>query len=361
MNKKAIIAMSGGVDSSVAAYIIKQRGYDCIGVTMKLFHNEDIGIQRSHTCCSLHDVEDARSVAFLLDIPYYVFNFTEQFKETVIDRFISAYENGMTPNPCIDCNKYLKFDELFLRARQLDYDYVVTGHYAQIEFDEASQRYLLKKALDISKDQSYVLYTMTQEQLAHALFPLGNMKKSEVRILAEEQYFRNAEKPDSQDICFVQNGSYADFIEQYTGKLYPRGNFIDIAGNVLGHHNGIINYTLGQRKGMGVSFGKPMYVKDINPNNNTVTLSEESTLFTKKLTANKINLISVAKFKNLMRLKARIRYRQPEDWATVTQTDEDALVIEFDKPQRAVTKGQAVVLYDDDYVVGGGIINGTFD
>ena len=227
MNKKVIIAMSGGVDSSVAAYIMKERGYDCRGVTMKLFRGEDIGISQGHTCCSLDDVEDARSVAYALDIPYHVFNFSERFEEDVIERFIVAYENGVTPNPCIDCNRYLKFDKLYRRAKELGYDYVATGHYARIEQDAASGRYLLKKALDIDKDQSYVLYTMTQDQLAHTLFPLGNKKKAEVRKIAETRGFVNAHKHDSQDICFVQNGSYADFIERHTGKTYPEGNFIN--------------------------------------------------------------------------------------------------------------------------------------
>ena len=204
--------MSGGVDSSVAAYLMKQRGFDCIGVTMKLFANEDIGISREHSCCSLDDVEDARSVAYSLDMPYYVFNFSDRFETDVIDRFINAYENGITPNPCIDCNRYLKFDKLYMRAKELGRDYVVTGHYARVEKDE-NGRFLLKKALDDTKDQSYVLYCLTQEQLSHTIFPLGEMRKSQAREIAESQGFINARKADSQDICFVQNGSYADFIE----------------------------------------------------------------------------------------------------------------------------------------------------
>lgn len=348
--------MSGGVDSSVAAYLMKAHGYDCMGVTMKLFHNKDTGISREHSCCSLDDVEDARSVAHTLGIPYYVFNFSERFEEDVIGRFISAYENGSTPNPCIDCNRYLKFDRLYHRAKELEYDYVVTGHYARIEQDASSGRYLLKKALDKDKDQSYVLYTMTQEQLSHTQFPLGSMTKQKVREIAEAQGLINARKHDSQDICFVQNGIYADFIEAYTGKHYPEGDFIDCSGHVLGRHRGIIRYTVGQRKGLGLSFPEPMYVCAVNPERNTVMLGRECDLYSRVLTAGNINLISCPAAGTPFRLKAKVRYRQAEQWAVVTQTDKDTLLVEFDEPQRAVTKGQAVVLYDGDTVAGGGTI-----
>lgn len=357
--KKAIIAMSGGVDSSVAACLMKSQDYDCMGVTMKLFYNDDIGISREHTCCSLEDVEDARSVAYSLDIPYYVFNFADRFKEDVIERFIAAYENGITPNPCIDCNRYLKFDKLYHRAKELGYDYVVTGHYARIEMDEASGRYLLKKALDSDKDQSYVLYALTQEQLAHTQFPLGSMTKPEVRSIAEAHGFINAHKHDSQDICFVQNGSYADFMEEYTGMKYPAGKFVDREGHILGRHSGVIRYTVGQRKRLGLSLPEPMYVCAIDPIGNTVTLGKESELYSRTLTARDINLISVPSIDTPLRLKAKVRYRQKEQWATVTQIDANILKVEFDEPQRAVTKGQAVVLYDGDTVVGGGTIQET--
>lgn len=356
MKQKAIIAMSGGVDSSVAAYLTKAQDFDCMGVTMKLFHNEDIGIPRAHSCCSLDDVEDARSVARTLDIPFHVFNFSERFEDRVVSPFITAYENGITPNPCVDCNRYLKFDQLYHRAKELGYDYVVTGHYARIEQDAVSGRYLLKKALDTNKDQSYALYAMTQEQLAHVLFPLGSMKKPEVRAIAKEQGFLNAKKHDSQDLCFVQNGGYADFIEQRTGKIYPAGDFIDRNGNVLGRHSGVIRYTVGQRRGLGLSFPEPMYVCAVNPAENTVTLGKEAGLYSRILTAGEINLVSVPNIEKAMRLKAKVRYRQTEQWATVLQTQEDTLKVEFDEPQRAVTKGQAVVLYDGDTVVGGGTI-----
>lgn len=355
MNNKALIAMSGGVDSAVAAYLMKKNGCECMGVTMKLFHNEEVSV-RENTCCSLDDVEDARSVAYKLGIPYYVFNFSERFKEDVIDRFVDAYENGRTPNPCIDCNRYLKFDKLFFRAKELDYDYVVTGHYARIEYNEEKCRYILKKAVDLNKDQSYVLYSLTQEQLAHVQFPLGGMNKTETRKIAEENGFINAKKHDSQDICFVLNGTYADFIESYTGKVFPEGDFVDKNGNVLGRHKGIIRYTVGQRKGLGISFEQPMYVLEVNPKNNTVVLGTNEELFSKEVTAKKINLISVPNIYEPIRVKAKVRYRQTEQWATAVQTDGDTLKIKFDEPQRAVTKGQAVVLYDGDVVVGGGTI-----
>ena len=356
MTKRALIAMSGGVDSSVAAFLMQEQGYDCIGATMKLFHNEDIGVSKEHSCCSLDDVQDARCVADALGIPHYVFNFSERFREDVVERFVQAYENGATPNPCIDCNRYLKFQKLFQRARELSCDYVVTGHYARIDFDENTGRYRLKRAVDPDKDQSYVLYTMTQEQLAHTQFPLGGMCKPDVRAIAEAHGFVNARKHDSQDICFVPNGKYADFIEQHTGKIYPDGDFVDGDGRVLGRHKGIIRYTVGQRKGLGLALPAPLYVQKVDPATNTVVLSEEAALFSRELTAGDINLITVERIEQPMRVKAKVRYRQPAQWATVTQTDDDTLHIVFDEPQRAITRGQAVVPYDGDCVVGGGRI-----
>ena len=246
---KALIAMSGGVDSSVAAYIMKEEGFDCIGCTMKLYDNADAGVSRDKTCCSLDDVEDARSVAARLDMPYYVFNFSDDFREKIICKFIDSYERGRTPNPCIDCNRYMKFAKLCERARILGCDFIVTGHYARIY--KEGEKYVLKKALDETKDQSYVLYNLTQDILAHTRFPLGEMKKSETREIAEKCGFINAKKPDSQDICFVPDGDYARVIELNTGKKYPPGDFVDKNGNVLGRHKGIIHYTIGQRKGLG--------------------------------------------------------------------------------------------------------------
>ncbi len=353
---KALIAMSGGVDSSVAALLIKQQGYEATGTTMKLYDNDDVGEAKEKTCCSLDDIEDARAVCDRLGIPYYVFNFRDSFNEEVIDRFIKAYENGSTPNPCIDCNRYIKFDRLMRRMYELNMDYVVTGHYARIEFDEKSNRFLLKKAADSSKDQSYVLYSLTQEQLSHTLFPLGSLNKSEVRQIAEENGFINAKKRDSQDICFVPNGKYAEFIEEYTKKKYEDGDFVDKNGNVLGTHKGIIRYTIGQRKGLGLALPAPMYVCEKDLENNRVILGFNDDLFSRELLADNINLIVCEKIEGKMRVTAKVRYNQKEQPATVEQLGDDLIKVVFDEPQRAICKGQAVVLYDGELVVGGGTI-----
>ena len=356
--RKAIIAMSGGVDSSVAALLTKETGDECIGATMKLFHNEDIGVKREKTCCSLDDVEDARNVCYRMGIRYYVFNFSERFKEDVMDRFVDAYEHGATPNPCIDCNRYLKFDKMFQRMRELEYDYIVTGHYARVEYDEEKNRYLLKKAVDDTKDQSYVLYMLTQEQLAHISLPLGGLRKTEVREIAEKHGFVNARKHDSQDICFVPDGDYAGFIERYTGKSFEPGNFVDQEGHVLGQHKGIICYTIGQRKGLGLALHEPMYVCRIDPKTNTVVLGRDRDLWSKELTAKDFHWISGEVPTGTQRIKAKIRYRHQEQWANAEITGPDSIHLVFDEPQRAITCGQSVVLYDGDIVVGGGTING---
>lgn len=356
MNKKAVIAMSGGVDSSVAAYLMKEKGYECVGITIKTFNEEGDGIKRENTCCSLDDVSDAKSVAYTLGIRHFLYNFTGQFEEHVMKRFVEAYENGCTPNPCIDCNRYIKFQELYERAKMMGYDTVVTGHYARVERDENTGRYLLKKGIDANKDQSYVLYSLTQEQLMHTQFPLGSIPKPRVRKIAEEQGLINAHKHDSQDICFVTSGSYTDFIRQYTHKEYPEGDFVDLQGNILGRHKGIIHYTIGQRKGLGLSLARPMYVYGIDKKKNQVILSDEKELFSRELVANDLNLIAVEKIEGKMRVKAKVRYRHAEQPATVEQLDDKHIRVVFDEPQRAITKGQAVVLYDGDVVVGGATI-----
>ena len=353
MNKKVIIAMSGGVDSSVAAFLMKEKGFDCIGATMKLYDNDEIGISREKTCCSLDDIEDARSVARRLSMPYYVFNFKEEFEEKVIRKFISTYENGGTPNPCIDCNRYLKFEKLFQRMNEFEYNYVVTGHYAKIE--ENDGWFYLKKAVDDTKDQSYVLYSLTQYQLSHILFPLGEYTKNEIRDIAEKQGFLNARKKDSQDICFVPDGNYTDFIERYTGKKYPPGDFVDIKGKPIGKHQGIIRYTNGQRKGLGVAFGQPMYVAGKNIEENTVTLCTNDELFSKELNAVDFNWI-IPNPQNEIKCSARVRYNMREKPATAYINDDNSVNVVFDEPQRAITRGQAVVLYDGDIVLGGGTI-----
>ena len=352
--KRALIAMSGGVDSSVAAYLMKEVGYDCAGVTMRLLVNEELGIEES-SCCSTDDVFDAQNVARRIGIPHYTFNFSDRFRECVIDPFVQYYENGMTPNPCIECNRHLKFEKLFTRASELGYEYIVTGHYAVTEYDQASGRYLLKRAVDRTKDQSYVLYSLTQDQLARVRFPLGEYSKTEIRAIAEKNGFINADKPDSQDICFVPDGKYAEFIENYTGKKYPEGNFVDEEGNVLGTHKGIIHYTVGQRKGLGLSLKEPMYVKKLDMEKNEVMLCRDEALFSSVLYADNVNLISVPEIEGEMRIKAKVRYRHIEDDAVATM-ENGLLKIEFDRPQRAITRGQAVVMYDGDIVVGGGRI-----
>ena len=349
--------MSGGVDSSVAALLTKESGDECIGATMKLYNNEDIGVHREKTCCSLDDVEDARSVAYQMDMPYYVFNFTADFRTEVMDRFVEAYENGCTPNPCIDCNRYLKFDKMFHRMQEIGYDYIVTGHYARVEYDENRGRYLLKKAVDDTKDQSYVLYMLTQEQLAHVKLPLGGLRKDQVRVIAEEHGFINARKHDSQDICFVPDGDYAKFIEKYTGKKTPEGDFVDKEGNYIGRHKGIIHYTIGQRRGLGIPAASRLYVCEISPKTNTVVLGDNADLFSSELEADSVNLISVDNLSEPKRVTAKIRYRHKEQPATAWQTPDGILHVKFDEPQRAITKGQAVVMYDGDEVVGGGVIN----
>ena len=351
---KVLVAMSGGVDSSVTAGLLTELGNECVGCTMKLYNNEDAGIPREHTCCSLDDVEDARSVAHRLGMPYYVFNFSDDFKEKVIDKFVSEYLRGFTPNPCIDCNRYMKFDQLFERADILGCDHIATGHYARIE--KCGDKFLLKKAVDLSKDQSYVLWNMTQKQLSRTLFPLGELNKTETRDIAQRYGFINADKPDSQDICFVPDGDYGTVIEKYTGKESLPGNFIDSKGNVLGKHNGIIRYTIGQHRGLGISLGAKFYVTAIDAKNNTVTLGKSEELMSKGAVVSDFNFIGGEAPAGKFKCKAKVRYRQTEQDAVAEVKENGDVAVIFSDLQRAVTRGQSAVLYDGDTVIGGGTI-----
>ena len=350
---KALIAMSGGVDSSLAAKLMTDKGYECIGCMMKLYESDDDNVS-SRSCCSKDDADDARSVASKLGMPFYVFNFVDDFRKLIIDRFVDAYIAGMTPNPCIDCNRLMKFDKLMKRAEVLGCDFIVTGHYARIE--EKNGRYILKKALDETKDQSYVLYNLTQHQLAHLKLPLGELKKTEVRLIAGENGFINADKPDSQDICFVPDGDYAAVIEKICGMKSRRGEFVDTRGNVQGQHQGIIHYTVGQRKGLGIAFGRPMYVCGIDAEKNRVVLGEKHELMSSGAHVSQFNWISGEIPEGSIKCKVKVRYSQKEHLALVTPSGDDGVFIQFDEPVRAVTPGQAAVLYDEDVVLGGGVI-----
>ena len=351
--EKALIAMSGGVDSSVAAYLTMTLGYTAVGCTMRLFENEAVDA-RQQTCCSLDDVTDAKTVCRRLGIEHYVFNFADEFQKKVVGRFAEAYFEGKTPNPCIDCNRFLKFGKLFERADLLGCEKVVTGHYARIE--EENGRFYLKKGLDEGKDQSYVLYHLTPAQLSRVLFPLGDLSKSEVRRIAEEQGFLNAKKPDSQDICFVPDGDYARVVQKVLGKESAPGPFLSPDGRVLGEHKGIIHYTVGQRKGLGIASSAPLYVTDVRSDLNAVILSHGEGLFTRTFEAQDLNLNGGEDFSSPRRVKVKIRYRAPEQPATVERTGEDTLRVTFEEPQRAVTRGQSAVVYDGDTVLGGGEI-----
>lgn len=355
-NKKSMIAMSGGVDSSVAAYLIKEQGFDAAGVTMRLFDEKLSGICGGTHCSENSAAEDAGKVAEQLGIPHIICDLSVQFSRKVIDYFAEAYENGSTPNPCVECNKYLKFGELHEYANSIGYDLIATGHYAKISYDAGSKRYLLKKAADLTKDQSYFLYSLDQEQLARTLLPLGDMLKQNVRRIAKEQGFVNAKRAESQDICFISNGDYVSFIEKYTGKSYPAGDFVDTDGNILGRHKGIIRYTIGQRKGLGLALKNPMYVCSIDPKTNRIILGSNEDLMRRELDVLNFNWIACDAPKSKMRAHARIRYRHKESPAEIIPTGENSVHIIFDEPQRAVTSGQSAVLYDGDVVIGGGYI-----
>lgn len=338
---KVLVALSGGVDSSVAAHLLIEQGYECVGATMQLLDNAE------------GQIADAKAVADRLGIPFYAFDMRKEFRELIIDEFVKTYENGGTPNPCVVCNKQLKFGLLLQKATELGCDYIATGHYARVE--EVDGRYILKKAETLEKDQSYFLYSLSQSVLSKVLFPLGAYSKDEIRRIAENLSLVTAKKKDSQDICFVPDGDYIKVIEEYANKTYKKGNFVDTSGNVLGQHQGIIRYTVGQRKGLGIALGKPMYVGSKNVENNEVTLCSDEELYSKTLTATDFNWIAFESTPEILRCKARIRYRHIEQPATVTISHDVANIV-FDEPQRAATSGQSVVLYDGEVVIGGGII-----
>jgi len=353
---RVLIALSGGVDSSVAAYLTVHAGYKCAGATMFLFDSGNSKGNAENSCGSSADIEDARAICKNLGITHHVLNFTEAFTERVIDRFIAEYERGWTPNPCITCNRFLKFDCLPARAREMDFSHIATGHYARIEYDKDSGRYLLKRGKDHTKDQSYVLYMLTQNQLAHTLLPLGGLTKEQVREIAREQGFSTAEKDESQDICFIPNHDYAGFIRQHSGRSYQAGSITDKQGNLLGTHQGIIDFTVGQRKGIGIAAAHPLYVSEIIPETSTVVVGRESDLYKTTAIVEDINLIACEYLLQPLRATAKHRYRSAEKPATVTQIDEGKLEVIFDEPQKAITKGQALVIYDNDIVIGGGTI-----
>ncbi len=360
MGKRVFAAMSGGVDSSVAALLLREQGFDAVGVHLRLLHNGDLGAGRESGCCSLSDAEDARDTAYRLGMKFYVFDFAAEFREQVARRFAEGCARGETPNPCMDCNRFIKWGALLRRAEALGYGAIATGHYARIAYHPASGRWRLLRGADREKDQSYFLSRLTQRQLARTLLPLGNFTKTEVRKLAERAGLSVAHKRDSQDLCFAPDGDYAAFCQRLTGKIAEKGNIIDKNGNIIGKHQGLIRYTLGQRRHLGISSQTPLYVCGRNPADNTLTVGPEESLYSRRLIAGDVNWISMAEPGTPLRAAVQTRYRQPPCPATVAPLPDGKILVEFDAPQRAVTPGQTAALYDGDAVLGAGTIAETF-
>lgn len=357
--KKVVVGMSGGVDSSVAAWILKEQGYEVIGVTMQIWQDEDQTVQEENGgCCGLSAVDDARRVAAQLQIPYYVMNFKSEFRHSVIDYFVKEYTCGRTPNPCIACNRYVKWEALLNRSMAIGASFIATGHYARIS-RLPNGRYALRTSATARKDQTYALYNLTQEQLARTLMPVGNYAKDDIRKMAADLHLPVASKPDSQDICFVPDGDYAGFIENTVCHRFPEGNFVLSDGTVVGRHKGIIHYTVGQRKGLGLSLGRPVFVLEIRPETNEVVVGSNEEAMSRYVRADHLNFMSVEDLKEPVRVFAKIRYNHKGAWCTVEKTGDDEILCTFDEPVRAITPGQAVVLYDGEYVLGGGTITGS--
>ena len=354
MKKKVLVGMSGGVDSSVAAYLLKNQGYDVIGVTMQIWQDDEEFVEREGGCCSLSAVADARRVANKIGIPFYVMNFKDAFKKNVIDYFVDEYVEGRTPNPCIACNKFIKFSAFLDKAMAMGIDYVATGHYAIIE--KQNDRYVIKKSEDDKKDQTYALYNFTQFQLERTLMPCGQYKKTQIREIAKEIGLRVHNKKDSEEICFIPDNDHGRYIKNRFPNKVREGNFVDKEGNILGIHKGIVYYTIGQRKGLGIAFGKPMYVVDINPFRNEVVLGSLEDLLNTELIAKDINYIPFDTLKEPMEIEAKIRYSQNPSKAVITPIENGKVKVNFYEKQRAITKGQSVVFYKDDLVIGGGVI-----
>ncbi|MGL5243689.1 MAG: tRNA 2-thiouridine(34) synthase MnmA [Sarcina sp.] len=354
MKKKVVIGMSGGVDSSVAAYLLKEQGYDVIGVTMQIWQEDKEFEEREGGCCSLSAVDDARRVANKLGIPFYVLNFRDSFKRNVIDYFVDEYINGKTPNPCIACNKHLKFDELLRKAQGIGADYVATGHYAKIE--KENDRYTLRRSDDGRKDQTYALYNMTQYQLEHTLMPCGVYTKDKIREIAKEIGLDVHNKKDSEEICFIPDNDHGKYILNTMPNKVKLGNFVDKNGNVLGKHKGIVYYTIGQRKGLGLAMGRPVFVTDINPITNEVVIGAEEDIFKTDLICKDVNFIAIDKLDGELAVEAKIRYSAKPAEAIITSFDDGRVKVSFKEKQRAITKGQSVVFYQGDLVIGGGVI-----